>query len=303
MLSHCYKRIGSIHQTKHFLLMKYNLLCLITTLITFTTTSQNHETLYLWDDKYPGVSEEYKVSVMEAHVERKTQYIYKVSCPCITVYEPQESKRNGAALLVCPGGGFKLLAIDLEGSEIAEWLNTLGYTAFVLEYSVPNNKEQAIYDGQRAMRTIRHNASKWDIDPHKVGLIGFSAGGSLGGVLSACADSATYISRDVIDKQSFRPDFSLLIYSSGIVSKNKHGKFIPALNEKTPPVFLFRTQDDNPKGTIQTASMLIENGTPVELHILPEGKHGYGLRTSKAAAAADFWPKAAERWLNETIGW
>lgn len=283
--------------------MKPTLLIVFALLTSLLVTAQNREVIYLWPDKYPGASAEHKASVIEPHEERGVLHVNSVTCPRITVYEPEESKRNGAAVLVCPGGGFKNLVVDLEGSEIAEWLNSLGYTAFVLEYSVPNKREQAIYDGQRAVRTIRHNAEKWRIDTNKVGVIGFSAGGSLCGALSACAESATYKPVNEIDKQSFRPNFSLLIYSSGIVSRNQDDKFKHVLNEDTPPMFLFRTQDDNPTGTIKTASLLVENGTPVELHILPTGKHGYGLRKSKAEAAAGFWPKAAERWLNETLKW
>ena len=196
--------------------MKRNLVIVLVLFVSLSMTSKDREIIYLWDDKYPGATAEHKASVIEPHLEREVLHVNSVTCPKITVYEPEESKRNGAAVMVCPGGGFRFLVVDLEGSEIAEWLNSLGYTAFVLEYSVPNKREEAIYDGQRALRTIRHNAEKWGIDPNKLGVIGFSAGGSLCGTVSTCANTATYKPVDKIDKQPFRPNFSLIIYSGGI---------------------------------------------------------------------------------------
>ena len=221
--------------------------------------------------------------------------------PAIEVYLPDPYVRNGSAVIVCPGGGYSILAYDLEGTEIAAWLNKIGFTAFVLQYRIPQKKEGALQDVQRAMRIVKNNAKKWNLDPEKIGVMGFSAGGSLSARASILFNKKTYSPVDKADSLSCRPAFTMLIYPA-YLDQGPNLTLTPELelNDKVPPIFIFQTADD-PYGNsaLVMASALRNAKLPVELHLLPEGGHGYGVRHGKVAAQV--WPELAEDWLARTV--
>lgn len=230
--------------------------------------------------------------------------ITNVSRPTITVYRPDAAKNTGTAVLICPGGGYGRLAYNKEGTEAAEWLNTLGVTAVVLKYRVPprNPKQRHVaplQDAQRAMGIIRQRARSWAVDPGRVGVLGFSAGGHLAACLSANASRRTYEPNDEADALSCRPDFAFLIYPAYLLA----GKSGPALADEvqvsaeTPRTFLVQAQDDSVKVECSLHYYLALQAArvPAELHVYPTGGHGYGLRPSPNAVST--WPARAEDWL------
>ena len=151
-----------------------------------TANSQNKELMNLWPGKVPGELKEKQPPVVAVSENDKILRYSEVTNPAIEVYLPDPANKNGSAVIVCPGGGYQILAYDLEGTEIAAWLNKLGYTAFVLQYRIPGKKDGALQDAQRAIRLIRDNSKKWNIDPERTGIMGFSAGGSLSAGQAYC---------------------------------------------------------------------------------------------------------------------
>jgi acetyl esterase/lipase len=260
-----------------------------------------NETFDVWPGKVPGEEKPKAAHEISPNKKNNVIRIAEVTNPTVDVYRPEALKNNGAGVLICPGGGYKILAIDLEGSEIAEWLTDLGYTAFVLHYRVPKKYEGALDDAKRAMRIIRSRADEWSLNPDKLGTIGFSAGGSLIGRLAVCDGSKTYQPIDEIDKQSYRPNATCVIYSGGHVSRSEASQTAYVLDEHTSPFFLFQTQDDKfgPQSLIKTGLLLEANKVPFEMHVVPKGGHGYGLR--KGNPAAELWPVLAEKWFEQIL--
>jgi acetyl esterase/lipase len=225
-----------------------------------------------------------------------------ITDPLLVVYRADEQKNNRGAVIICPGGGYSILAIDKEGYEIAGWLNRLGYTAFVLQYRVPKKQHGALQDIQRAIRVVRSRSSEWDIDPNKLGVLGFSAGGSLCARASTRYDDITYEAVDDADHNSARPDFAVLIYPA-YLDRGHNRTLTPELrvDRNTPPMFLFATHDDrHGNSTLVMAHALSDKNVPVEVHLLPIGGHGYGLRPGNRAA--ETWPKLLEAWMEELLG-
>jgi acetyl esterase/lipase len=211
---------------------------------------------------------------------------------------PDPSIANGASVIVCPGGAYRILVYDKEGTEIAEWLNKLGIAAFVLQYRIPDKKEGALQDVQRALRIVRNEASKRNYDPEKIGVMGFSAGGSLSARASTLFNKRTYSPVDKTDSLSCRPAFTMLIYPA-YLDQGPDFSLTPELklSNDIPPFYIFQTAED-PYGNsaLVMASALRNAKIPVELHILPKGEHGYGLRPGTLAAQT--WPLFAEKWLS-----
>ena len=230
-----------------------------------------------------------------------------VSTPTITLYRAPKESNTGACVMVCPGGGYNILAWDLEGTEICEWFNSIGVNAALLKYRVPKppgaDKHAApLQDAQRALGLLRHRAAEFGIDPKRIGILGFSAGGHLSAVACNNYDKRTYPDVDDADKASCRPDFALLIYPAYLTQKDK-GDAISTelpLNAQTPPTFLVMSQDDGVR--VESALFyylaLKQSKVPSELHLYPTGGHGYGLRPS--ANMVSHWPKRAEEWLRAT---
>ena len=258
--------------------------------------SQTNEIIHLWPGQVPGEKEAKHPPVQTDNTSGNVLRISDITDPAMVVF-PAGNENNGASVIVCPGGGYNYLAIDKEGFEIAEWLNKLGFTAFVLQYRVPKKQEGALQDVQRAIRIVRSRAEKWNLDPDKLGIMGFSAGGSLSARASTMYDTETYPPIDATDELSARPDFTLLIYPA-YLDRGENRSLTPELtvNENTPATFIFQTADDRlANGSLVYAGALRDAGVSVELHLLPEGGHGYGMRPG--ITAAETWPVLAEKWL------
>jgi acetyl esterase/lipase len=242
--------------------------------------------------------------------------VTNVTRPTMTVYAPQ-GKSPAPAVVVIPGGGFQMLAIDLEGTELCDWLTSKGITCVLLKYRVPSEpyvwqcdcrphnlstSVPSLQDVQRVMRLVRFHATEWHIDPHKVGVLGFSAGGYLVAEISTNFERPLYPPVDAADKESSRPDFAMPIYPGHLATAD--GKLNPnvAVSSKTPPTFLVQAEDDYVDGVSQSLvyyAALAKASVPVEMHLYANGGHAFGLRRTKFAITE--WPRLAEAWLR-TIG-
>ncbi len=232
-----------------------------------------------------------------------------VSTPGFSVHVPPTDKNTGAAVIVCPGGGYNILALDLEGSEVVTWLNSIGVTGVLLKYRVPRRQgvekhTAPLQDLQRTISTIRQRSGEWGIDPQRIGVLGFSAGGHLVATASTQFDRRAYEPQDGIDKTSCRPDFAILVYPAYLTVKEQGDKISPELTitTNTPPSFLVQTQDDGVRVESSLFYYLaLKNAkVPAELHLYPKGGHGYGLRPTELPVTR--WPQRAEEWLRSQ-GW
>jgi len=281
---------------------------LVLALLVFAATAgaADHPTLKLWPHGAPGetgaIGPERQLPQKKGR--RKVIRLTDVSEPTITLYRAPAGKANGAGVLIAPGGGYNHLAWDLEGTEIATWLNSIGVTAVILKYRVPRRDKQNPYkaplqDAQRAMRLVRQHARAWGIDPGRLGMMGFSAGGHLTVMTGTHWDETTYERVDAADELSSRPDFIMPIYPGGLGDQQDLLKLSPLvrITGKTPPTFMTVAYDDKDRGA-RAALMLIElkrKGVPAELHVFAKGGHGYGLRPSKDPVSG--WPKLCEQWM------
>ncbi|MFI0430310.1 alpha/beta hydrolase fold domain-containing protein [Mariniflexile sp. HMF6888] len=286
--------------------------------LTNTAMSQNEE-IKLWK-KVPGAieNETYKEE-FRLNSEGESTGIRKVTEPTLKVFLADNSHSKNTAVVICPGGGYALLSHDKEGDKIAEWLNSIGISAFVLKYRLPsdiimeNKTIGPLQDAQEAIRTLRRNAKNWNLDPNKIGVIGFSAGGHLASTISTHYNDKVYAS----DETSARPDFSMLIYpvismkdgithngskenllgkkpSEALIEKYSNEKQV---NEQTPPTILIHATDDGAvpvENSINYYLALKENKVPTEMHIYENGGHGFGLGRFGTHLN---WPKACENWL------
>ena len=263
--------------------------------------SQKNNLINLWPGKVPGELKEKQPPVIDASENDNILRFSEVTNPALEIFPPDQANKNGSAVIVCPGGGYQILAYDLEGTEIAAWLNKLGFTAFVLQYRIPDKKEGALQDVQRAVRIVRDNSKKWNIDPGKIGVMGFSAGGSLSARASTLFTNKTYSPVDKSDSLPCKPSFTMLIYPA-YLDQGPNLSLTPELklNKEVSPVFIFQTADD-PYGNsaLVFAEALRNAKLPVELHMLTAGGHGYGLRSGKVAA--ETWPVLAEKWLKSVL--
>lgn len=268
---------------------------------TMINYAQSRDTIYLWPDKVPGEIKSKSKPIESDNKSGNVLRISEVTNPAIVIYEPKEHVNNGVGIIVCPGGGYQILAMDLEGYEIATWLNKLGFTAYVLQYRVPNKRKEALYDLQRAIRVIRSKKSKSGFNSMKLGVLGFSAGGSLSARASTHFHADSYPKTDAIDSISSRPDFTLLIYPA-YLDEGKNRKLTPELvvGDQTPPMFIFATADDPyANSALVMATALRDYNASVELHLLPKGGHGYGMRPGNIAA--ETWPSLAKTWLQKNV--
>lgn len=227
-----------------------------------------------------------------------------VSKPTISIYRPSSAKATEAAVLVCPGGAYQILAMDLEGTEVCDWLNSIGVTGVLLKYRVPKRAglekhTAALQDAQRAMGIVRSHAKDWNIDPKRIGVLGFSAGGHLAAALSNNYDERTYPKVDDADAVSCRPDFAVLIYPGYLVVKEENNRIAPELKitSNTPPTFLAMAADDpvRVENALFYGAALQNAKVSFELHVYPTGGHGYGLRPTKDPVTT--WPQRAADWL------
>lgn len=292
-----------------------SLFTLLLCIICLPVLSQ-HSTLKVWPDKIPGAIEN---AGYAAEQDENGRWLKKVTDPVLDMYPAPEALANGTAVVICPGGGYSGLAIDHEGAQVAAWFNSLGITAFVLKYRLPSDlimEDRAVgplQDVQEAIRIVRRNAKDWKINPDKIGIMGFSAGGHLASTASTQYEEKVYISKDDL---SARPDFSILIYpvismeightgsKNNLIGKDASPKLIERfssdlqVNENTPPAFLVHSLDDEVvrvENSIQYLLALKQHNVPGELHIYEKGGHGYGL--GRKEDTTNQWPKACETWL------
>ena len=233
-----------------------------------------------------------------------------VSDPTIAIYAPAPGNNTGATVLVCPGGGYHILAMDLEGTEVCEWLNSIGVTAVLLKYRVPERHGQPRYaaplqDAQRALGLVRRRAAELGVDPHRIGVLGFSAGGHLAAALSNNHAGRTYAAIDDADEVSCRPDFCVLIYPGYLVDEKNNNVVRPELSvnaANTPPTFLAMAEDDpvHVENALYYYVALKNAKVPAELHVYPSGGHGYGLRRTDKTVTT--WPDRVADWL-KAGGW
>lgn len=247
---------------------------------------------------------------------RPAVIVTNVSQPTMTVYSPTGTN-TGVAMVVFPGGGYQVLAMDLEGTEICDWLNSKGITGVLLKYRVPVKREgpygestPALQDAQRTLSLVRYHAAKWHIDPHKIGVIGFSAGGHMVAATSTHYPKRSYRAVDAADRESCRPDFAIAVFPGHLTRSSPrdpqtwHGPGDLKLNpnipvtSNTPPTFLLQAQND-PVDDVRNSmaySIALRNAkVPVELHLYAEGGHAFGLRRTKFPITE--WPQLVEKWL------
>ena len=226
-----------------------------------------------------------------------------VSTPTLTVYSPKE-KNTGAAVVVFPGGAYRILAIDLEGTEVCDWLNSIDVTCILVKYRVPGSgpypkSAAALQDAQRALGIVRSHAIEWHLDPNRIGVLGFSAGAHLSAALSTHFDKRLYDLVDSADKVSCRPDFAVIVYPGYLALSEQNFAANPEINvtEKTPPSFIVQAEDDPVHVENSTVYFLaLKNAkVPAEMHIYANGGHGYGLRRTDLPVTG--WPKLVETWL------
>jgi acetyl esterase/lipase len=227
-----------------------------------------------------------------------------VSNPTLTFY-PADGINTGAAVVVFPGGGYQILAMDLEGTEPCNWLNSIGVNCVAVKYRVPNSgpypkSPAALEDAQRALGLVRQHAAEWGIDPHRIGVLGFSAGAHLAAALSTHFEQRIYAPVDAADQLSCRPDFALIVYPGYLAIAEEN--FAPNpdihLSAQTPPTFLLQAEDDpvHVENAVTYFTELKQAGVPAELHIYAQGGHGYGLRPTNLPITD--WPHLAEIWLH-----
>lgn len=302
-------------KTKTFIL-----LLIVINALMINSTAQTL-TLKLWPDGIPGSKTDAtyveKITTTEGRITR----CEKVITPDLTVYLPAPEKANGAAVLICPGGGYGVLAFDHEGNAVAKWLNENGIAGIILKYRLPSDQIMIdksvgpLQDAQEALRVIRRNAVGWKIDPEKVGVIGFSAGGHLASTISTHYTEKVYEVKDII---SARPDFSLLIYpvvsfDTTITHRGSRNNLIGLkpteeqvrrfsnelqITADTPPAFLVHSADDKAVPAVNSIVYfkgLQKNNIPAELHIFQKGGHGYGLSPNGGTESS--WPEMCIRWL------
>jgi len=226
-----------------------------------------------------------------------------VSTPTLTLYAPPE-KNSGAAVVVFPGGSYRILAIDLEGTEVCDWLNTVGITCLLVKYRVPDSgpypkSSAALQDAQRALRVVRAHAGQWHIDAQRIGVLGFSAGAHLAAALSTHFDQRLYDPVDDSDKVSCRPDFAVIIYPGYLALAEQSFAPNPEIHvtSQTPPSFIVQAEDDPVHVENSTVYFLaLKNAkVPAEMHLYANGGHGYGLRRTDLPITD--WPKLVQTWL------
>jgi len=271
----------------------------------------------IWPSGRPGADSESIATAPKPVAGKPWTYIRNVSRPTLTVYAPM-GKNTGAAVIVFPGGGYQILAIDLEGTEVCDWLISKGITCVLLKYRVPNagpswdqqcgcdvttRSSLPLEDAQRTISLVRFHAAGWHVDQHKIGVLGFSAGGHLVAMVSTHFDRRVYAAVDSADQESCRPDFAVALYPGHLFEYAKEAMNADLhVTKNTPPTFLVHAENDNvdgPSNSLSYYRALKDAGVRAELHLYAEGGHAFGLRRTTFPITA--WPQLVETWL-QTIG-
>lgn len=276
--------------------------------------SPEHLTIPVWPGLAPGapanLAPEANTTTDKDNVVagRAVYRVGNVVKPTLTLYKAKDTGAAKPAVVVFPGGGYKILAIDLEGTEVCDWLNSAGITCVLLKYRVPNTgpypkSPAALQDAQRAMGLVRQHAAEWGIDPNRVGVLGFSAGGHLSAAISNLYEKRLYDPIDDADKLSCRPDFSVVVYPGYLALADQNYAANPEIHPTahTPPTFIVQAEDDpvHVENAVTYFMQLKNAKVPAELHVYTEGGHGYGLRHTDKPVTD--WPQLVETWLH-TIG-
>lgn len=273
--------------------------CLLTGLP--ATAAEPTLTLNVWPDKAPGETGRLAPEKTEFYTTPlPKKQVTNVSQPTLEVFRPAKEKDNGAAIVICPGGGFNVLMMDYEGEDCAVWLNTLGVTGIVLKYRVPARPNQPSYlaawqDTQRALRLVRSKAAEWGLDARRIGVLGFSAGAVASTFASTNFDQRSYDAIDAVDQISSRPDFAVTVYPGSLT---QNGKLIPELHvsKDTPPTFITIANNDATENSVLLYLALKRTGVPAEMHIYADGVHGFGMRPSPEPHAT--WIARLADWMN-----
>jgi acetyl esterase/lipase len=286
--------------------------------------SPGHEQLAIWPGAAPGAQPPETPDIESTGArdnlvaDRPWHEVAHVTRPTMTVYSP-EGWNSGAAVVVFPGGGYRMLAIDLEGTEVCDWLTSIGVTCVLLKYRVPFSGPywddrcrchihpkipMALQDAQRTIGLLRLRAESWHIDPHKIGVLGFSAGGHMVAGVSTRFDKRLYPVMDAADRESCRPDFAVAIYPGHLSVAEDSFKLSPDIQatHRTPPTFLLQNEDDDVdrvEDSLSYYAALKKAGVPAEMHLYAQGGHAFGLRRTQFSATR--WPELVETWL-ATIG-
>jgi acetyl esterase/lipase len=270
-----------------------------------------HLTLPVWPGAAPGAqanpSAEADTTTAKDNLiaGRPLVRLGNVSVPTLTLYPAKGNSGAGPTVVVFPGGGYNILAIDLEGTEVCDWLNAAGINCVLLKYRVPNtgpypNSAAALQDAQRALGLVREHATEWGIDPRRVGVLGFSAGAHLAAALSTHFDQRLYDPIDAADKLSCRPDFAVIVYPGYLALADKNFAANPDINPtaNTPPTFIVQAEDDpvHVENAVVYFMALKNAKVPAELHIYAQGGHGYGLRRTELPVTT--WTQSVETWLH-----
>ncbi len=258
-------------------------------------------------DSKPGLPPEVNENAAGEHkiAGRPIIRLGNVSTPTITIYPPK-GKNTGAAIVVFPGGGYQVLAIDLEGTEVCDWLTQIGVNCVLLKYRVPDSgpypkSPAALEDAQRTVGLVRQHAAEWGIDPDRVGVLGFSAGAHLAAALSTHYDKRLYLPQDAADQLSCRPDFAVVLYPGYLAMSDHNFAANPDIQPTadTPPTFILQAENDyvaHVESSVVYFMQLKNAKVPAELHIYAEGGHGFGLRSGDLPILG--WPKLVETWLH-----
>jgi len=290
------------------------------------TPSPGHTQIPIWPgavpDAMPVTGPEFATMTGKESLiaGRPVVVVGNVSLPTMTVYSPK-GRNTGVAVVIFPGGGYWELAIDLEGTEVCDWLTSKGVTCVLLKYRVPGSGKylysapksgpyprspQALEDAQRTLGLVRFHAAEWRIDPHKIGVLGFSAGGHMVAAMSTHFARRVYPAVDAADKESCHPDFAVAIYPGHLSLADNSFGLNPDIDRNitrdTPPTFLLQDEDDHVdrvEDSLSYYAALKKAGVPVEMHLYAQGGHAFGLRRTKFPVTA--WPQLVETWLG-TIG-
>jgi acetyl esterase/lipase len=286
--------------------------------------SPGHTQMPIWPgavpDAQPVAGPEVAATAKGLIAGKSGEFVENVSRPTMTVYSPS-GKNTGAAMVVFPGGGYQDLAIDLEGTEVCDWLTSKGIACVLLKYRVPDSgpawhdeckcyihpkAPMALQDAQRTVGLVRFHAAEWHIDPHKIGVLGFSAGGHMVAAMSTHFEQRVYPAVDAADKESCRPDFAVAVYPGHLWIDDKKFELNPDIRthitRQTPPTFLLQAEDDYVDNVNQSLVYYIalKNAkVPVEMHLYAQGGHAFGLRRTELPITG--WPQLVETWLG-TIG-
>lgn len=281
-------------------LLSFCFLCLGAT----SALSAEPITLRLWPDGTPTAmapKSEATIKLIQSYGGIGPNSVSDVTDPTITIYRPQ--KPNGTSVIVAPGGGFMFLSYAHEGTQVCEWLNSLGVTAVLLKYRTPTRDEKVMYelpvqDAQRAMGLVRYHAAEWQLDPQRVGLLGFSAGANLAGHAAWDRGARTYPQQSGRDDPR-GPNFLVFIYGGGFLDQDDKSKFRPGFSvpADAPPVFLLVAHDDK-SNPVEAALLYLEykkRDLSAELHICAKGGHGFGMR--KDGKPINDWPQRCAEWM------